>query len=439
MKTSTIVAISSPLGTGGIAVIRISGSKTLEILNKLITGKSCIKDWEARRLYNVRIHTNAFSENGMCALFHCPHSYTGEDMVELYIHGSMAIAEGIVRASIDAGAVGAGRGEFTKRAFLNGKMDLTQAEGIADLINSETDAQIRAAQSLVEGGLFRKITDIQDNIKKILAKIEASIDYPEEDIEKTTAAEAKESIINLQSCIKELLLTFSTGRLIRDGVKVTIAGKPNAGKSMLFNAMLGYNRAIVNERAGTTRDTVEDSYMHNDIKFTLIDTAGIRESTDEIEAEGIRRSLEAAKTSNMVIEVVDCADFSSPHSPLKSTIKVLNKCDLLTKEFPQLHNSYAMIISAKTGQGIDRLKDMIYKKTVATETVPAVMLTSARQHFSALEAKEALDRAFTALDNTLDCVSIELLSAYKALGSITGKIATDDIVKQIFADFCVGK
>jgi len=437
-KMPTVVAISSPLGTGGIAVVRISGFKTLRVLDKLIISKPCPMEWETRRLYNVRMRTHGFEESGMCAYFKCPHSYTGEDMAEIYVHGSMAIAEGIVRAAIAAGAIHAGRGEFTMRAYLNGKMDLTQAEGVSDLINSETDAQIRAAQSLVSGDLFKEISDIQDNIRKILARIEASIDYPEENLEEVTSGETKNVILELKSRLRKLISTFNTGYLIRAGVKVAIIGKPNAGKSTLFNALLGYDRAIVNERAGTTRDTIEDSYVYSGIKFTLIDTAGLREAADEIEAEGVRRSADAAQKADLTVEVADAATLKSQLSA-NGGIKVLNKCDLLPKEKLRLRNKFDLLISAKTGQGINPLKNLIYKKTVTTEKIPAVMLTNTRQYSAALAAHKALEQAFTALDTTLDCVSIELLSAYKVLGQITGKVATDDVIKQIFEDFCVGK
>ncbi|MCL2370680.1 MAG: tRNA uridine-5-carboxymethylaminomethyl(34) synthesis GTPase MnmE [Firmicutes bacterium] len=449
----TIVAISTPIGVGGISIIRISGSKTLNILEKVAKSTLAPTKWTPRQLYNCQIKASQYIENGMCVFFKAPFSYTGEDSAEFHIHGSPAIAEGVVRATIEAGAVPAGRGEFTMRAFLNGKMDLTQAEGVADLINSETDAQIKSAQSLVSGGLFGKITQIQDKIKKILAKIEASIDYPEEDIEEVTSNEAKIVIKDLQKTVGELLATYNTGRFVRNGVRVAIVGKPNVGKSTLFNALLGHNRSIVNERAGTTRDTVEDSFLHKNVKFLLIDTAGLRKTADEIEAEGINRSFEAVKGANIVIELgsreqgigsIGIGEMPEGKEWTEELdgrrIVVLNKCDLLDPNHPLPSTPYPLLpISAKTGQNIDNLKDLLYQKTIATENIPAVMLTNARQHSATLEASEALLRAYTALDSTLDCVSIELLSAYKALGTITGKIATDDIVKQIFEDFCVGK
>ena len=439
MQNTTIIALSTPPGIGGIAIIRISGPKSLQIANKLIIESTLPNDWETRKLYNIKIRTNSFVEHGMGVVFRAPKSYTGEDLVELHVHGSMAIVRGIIRAAISHGATVAGRGEFSMRAFMSGKMDLTGAEGVRDLINSETDAQIAAAQSLVSGELYRAINSIQNTISRTLAQIEVIIDYPEEDI--TLPRDTLDIIKNLAKHTEKLCASYRTGELIKNGVKIAIIGEPNAGKSSLFNALLGRPRAIVNAQAGTTRDTIADGYIYKGVKFDLIDTAGLRETQCDIEREGITRTHEASKNADLTILVVDaCAQNSNTSQALNPDVTVYNKSDLVQAKLAGT-NLCDIAVSALKGHNIDNLKELLYTSSIGTEQIPALMLTSNRQYSAIEEAKDYLTRAYTALEaNTqLDCVSVELFGAFKALGKATGKTAEADIISEIFESFCVGK
>lgn len=442
--STTIIALSTPPGTGGIAVIRISGSKTIDIMSKLISGKLSVDKWEPRKLYNIAVNTAGFVERGLGVIFRAPNSYTGEDLGELHVHGSMAIVDGILRAAGNLGAVPAARGEFSMRAFLHGKIDLTAAEGIRDLINSETEAQITAAQSLTGGKLYKHINQMQSKLSELMASIEVIIDYPEEDIAPPTDMMC--AIEQLSQQAAGLLDSYKIGHLVKNGVKVAIVGEPNVGKSTLFNALLGSNRAIVSQQAGTTRDTLSDWYIHSGVKFELIDTAGLRDTDCLIEQEGIIRARQAANTADFSLLVVSASAQNNDNpsnnlDPIGPNIVIYNKSDLVNIPKSTHTAQPGLFVSALTGHNIDKLKDTIYLSTIGKEEIPALMLTSNRQYSSIADAKASLEQAKNALitGNPLDCISVDLFGAYKALGKITGKTAESDIVGEIFAGFCVGK
>lgn len=414
----TIIAASTPLG-GALALIRMSGPLSLDILIRL-SGR---KNFKPRYAHCVVVDTGTIKDKCIAVYYPKESSFTGEECVELSCHGSKVIVSEVIKFAIDHGAVSAERGEFTRTAYENKKLDLTEAEGILELINSETVEQAANAFLGAEGELSRKIEDIQSELKRLIAALEVAIDYPEEDIEETTIDGAKREISALMKEVKALMGSFNDSRKLFGGVKVVFTGKVNVGKSSLFNALLGYKRAIVSEKAGTTRDFIESDYIYKGRKFVLVDTAGIRTTRGEIEREGIDLALQELNGSDLVVGVgVGACEFEG-----KADLVVTNKCDIACGAH--------LNVSALTGEGIENLKEEIYRRT---DFEPKGIKVNLRQYEALKVAYEALERAH---ENTLsvDCMSADLFDAYNGLGKVTGVIGSDEIIAEIFSAFCVGK
>lgn len=418
MNEDIITAPSTPCG-GAIAVIRLSGKGSRQLMEKI-----CNKPlMEPRKAYYVTVDAGTIKDKCIAIFYEEGSSYTGEESGEIYCHGSKIIVSEIIAFFIKNGARTANGGEFTMRAYFNKKIDLTEAEGILDLINAETAEQALDAFDKADGKLKNIIRDIQKRLADVIAKTEVSIDYPEEDIESVVISEIKEEIKNIVNSIESVCEGYNDGKKIREGVKVVIFGKPNVGKSSLFNEIIGSDRAIVNEREGTTRDVIDGEYIYKGRKFVLFDTAGIRETDDGIESEGINRAYRAIQNADVKIFVKTADDKEEQ----KDCITVINKCDI--------KKGKGINVSAITKEGIDRLKQEIYEKTDFGANRITVNL---RQYSALVKAKESLLRAIDCY-LTMDCVAADLTEAYSELGQITSVIGSDEIIDRIFSAFCVGK
>lgn len=448
MMEENIAAIATPAGKGGVAIIRISGKSPLEIAAKMFTpvGKTKVGDFEPYRMYPGRIDGGNFEDYGLCVYFKAPASYTGEDIVEFQCHGGESIARGILKQTFRLGAKPAGRGEFTKRAFLNGKLSLASCEGVADMINGESEAEVKAGYLLYSEKLTDKVRALQSQLKTLLAGIDVSVDYPEEDIEEQHIAELKEELKKLSQEISLLTASYAVGKKIKSGVTVAICGKPNTGKSSLLNRLLGYDKAIVSDIAGTTRDAVEGVLEIDGRKFNLYDTAGVRESGDFVESIGIERAEAIIRSADVAVFVADISaqgKIDEEDARVlemvsgKPLIKVLNKVDLTNDE---TETDADVHTSTVTGEGIAKLKQLLYEKGFGARTEDAAFLIEQR-HFDALErANESLKKAIVAcLSQPLDLIGIDVKEAWDALGEITGETATEAIIQEIFEKFCVGK
>ena len=310
MKSENIAAISTPPGRGGVAVIRISGDSPLAVAEKMFSpkGKTPVGRFEPYRMYPGEIDCGTFCDYGLCVYFRAPHSFTGEDVVEFHCHGGTSIARGVLKRAVACGCRPAERGEFTKRAFMNGKLSLSSAEGLVDMINGESEAEVRAGYLLYAERLTGAAKELQDRLTEILAGIDADIDFPEEDIERTELLNVREPLEKMGKDLRALLSTYKTGKKIKDGVSVVLAGKPNTGKSSVLNALLGADKAIVSSVAGTTRDVVEGSLEIGGVRFNLYDTAGIRDSDDAIESIGIRRAKSLLEGADLVLFILDASE-----------------------------------------------------------------------------------------------------------------------------------
>ncbi len=445
MAAENISAIATAAGRGGVAIIRISGNSPLEIAANMFTpaGKTAVRDFEPYRMYAGQIDGGNFTDFGLCVYFKAPASYTGEDIVEFHCHGGENVARGILRQTFKHGARSATKGEFTKRAFLNGKLSLSSAEGVADMINGESDAEVKAGYLLYSEKLTNKVRTLQGKLKTLLAGIDVSVDYPEEDIEEQHIEELKDALIALRGELKPLLDSYAVGRKIKSGVTVAICGKPNTGKSSLLNRLLGYEKAIVSDLAGTTRDAVEGTLEIKGRKFNLYDTAGVRESGDRIESIGIERAEQIIRSADVAVFVVDGARGVDEEDMRvlemlegKPLIKVFNKTDIALEKVTDAD----VCTSAVSGEGIETLKEWLYAKSFGERSEDAAFLIE-RRHYDALKgADEALTRAVLACEGQpLDLIGIDVKEAWDLLGEITGETATEAIITEIFEKFCVGK
>lgn len=432
-----IAAISTAPGCGGVAIIRISGGGSLDMAARMFkpTGKVLVRDFVPNFMYTGRIDGDGFQDFGMCVYFRAPKSFTGEDTVEFHCHGGVQIARGILSKAISLGARAAEKGEFTKRAFINGKLSLSSAEGMIEMINAESLASLRAGSMMYSEKLSSEIKDLQSDLKDILAEIAADIDYPEEDLDGLNAEKISDGISALSYKIKKLALTYSCGKKIKDGVTVALCGKPNTGKSSLLNALLGYEKAIVSAEAGTTRDAVEGTIELNGVKFNLIDTAGIREKAGEVESIGIERAKKILSSADIIISVTD-GNGEAELGQLNGTVlKVFNKCDL-----KEADGDYDAVVSARTGEGLDNLKKLLAEKTVGELSLDKAYIIEKRHYNALLRAQTALQSARDGLGiYTPDILSIDLKDAWEALGEITGETANEQIIDTVFEKFCVGK
>ncbi len=443
----TIAAIATPAGKGGVGIVRLSGKDPLSVAAAMFTpsGKTSVSDFVPYRMYPGTIDCGGFTDYGMAVYFKAPHSYTGEDVVEFQCHGGESIVRGVLKRALSLGARSAGKGEFTKRAFLNGKLSLASAEGIADMINGESEAEVKAGYMLYTERLTSQVVALQERLKNLLAGIDVSVDYPEEDIEEQHVGELATALKTMQAKLETLLSTYATGKKIKSGVTVAICGKPNTGKSSLLNRLLGYDKAIVSSVAGTTRDAVEGSIEIRGTKFNLYDTAGVRESEDAIENIGITRAESIIRACDVAVFVADLSRGVDEEDGKvldmvqgKPLIKVFNKVDATSDD---TETDADVLTSAVTGEGVNALKALLYEKGFGGERAEDAAFLVEERHFDALTRANAhIKQAIFSCDvQPLDLIGIDVKAAWDALGEITGETATEAIITEIFEKFCVGK
>jgi len=447
----TICAISTPYGTGGIAVIRVSGPDAVTLTDSLFVGRQRLTDTPANTVRYGRIERNGeVLDEVMCSVFLAPHSFTGENTVEIACHGSLYIQQTLLQWLLDAGCAMAKPGEFTRRAFLNGRMDLTQAEAVADLIAAQSKAEKDLALSQLRGSVSTELNTLRERLLHFTSLIELELDFADhEELEFADRTELNALAAEIENKLAALIVSFRTGNAIRNGVSVAIVGAPNVGKSTLLNALLGEQRAIVSDIQGTTRDTVEDTLVIDGILFRLIDTAGLRETDDTIENLGIERSRKAAEQAQIVLLVSD--DLTTDEIRLTddctkgTVIRVLNKSDLYAvgercerSVFGQ--RSGLIAVSAKNGE-IEPLKAELVRVARASMHSTAVMLSNARHYEAVNRAHDAIVRVQQGLTDGLsgELLSLDLQDCLSALGEVTGQITNQEVLTNIFSKFCIGK
>ena len=454
----TIAAIATAPGEGGIGIVRISGEKSLEVAQSIFKSKSgkMIKDYNTRTLiYGKIVDGEKVIDEVLVAYMKGPNSYTAEDVIEINCHGGFISVKKILELILSKGVRIADAGEFTKRAFLNGRIDLSQAEAIIDVIKSKTDMAHEVAQNQLEGSLAKKIKDLRMNVTEVLAHLEVSIDFAEEDVEEITYQTLEEKSLELRNEIKKLYDTAESGKILRDGLKTVIVGKPNVGKSSLLNSILGENRAIVTDIAGTTRDVIEEFVNIKGIPLKIVDTAGIRETEDVVEKIGVEKSRESFSTADLVIMVLDASrklseeDVDTLESiKNKKTIVLLNKVDLEAqielekiKEF--VSSDDIIEISALKNQGIEELQDkiesMVYQGSVKNSS--NLMITNSRHKDALFKAYESINDAISAIEQRMpyDFIEVDFKNIWDYLGYINGDTVREDLLDTIFANFCIGK
>ena len=443
-EMETICAISTAYGTGGIAVIRVSGEDAIRIVDRLFVGRHRLADAPANCIrYGQIVRDTEVLDEVLCSVFRAPHSFTGEDIVEIACHGSLYIQQTLLQWLVDSGARMAKAGEFTQRAFLNGKMDLAQAESVADLIAAQTKAEKDLALSQLRGSVSNELGALRERLLHFTSLVELELDFADhEELEFADRSELTALADEIASKLQALIRSFRTGNAIRNGVSVAIIGAPNVGKSTLLNALLGEQRAIVSDIQGTTRDTIEDTLVIDGILFRLIDTAGIRETQDTIEQMGVERSRHAAEQAQIIIHVVDNEDLRFKIEDLRfsgTVINVRNKADLLEHSAFRIQNS-ELLISAKHGD-IEPLKQELVRVARAGMTTETVMLSNARHYEAVSRAYEAIERVRKGLDDGLsgELLSLDLQDCLAALGEVTGQITNQEVLSNIFSKFCIGK
>jgi len=429
----TIVALATPAGNSGVAVIRISGEKSAQILKNLIKEDM---DFEPRKMYLKSVHISDFCDKCLVVYFKAPYSFTGEDVVEIQSHGGYFLAQKIIDETLKLGAVIADRGEFSKRAFINGKMSLDQAEGIIDLINAESEMQAKTGSNLLFGKLKELISLKQNELTEILAEIEAKLDYPEYEYTDNETSNIKERLTTILNELSSLIEESKHGLIIKNGVKVAIVGAPNVGKSSLLNALTKSNKAIVTNIAGTTRDVIEAEYEYNGIIFRLFDTAGIHESEDTVEKIGIDRAIQTLNDCDIVLKISSPDDICTVETT-KPNLEVFNKTDLLNTE----KLSKYLYVSAETGENINTLKQEIFNHTVIGDIKQNKMYLTNTRHIECVKNAVLFIKNAIEIFNftTMDIVSSEIKSAWQSLGDITGVNSDEAIIDRIFAKFCLGK
>lgn len=448
----TIVALATAQGISAIAVIRLSGKESIVITEKIFSGKK-LTDQPSHTIHfgNLKDGQRVIDEV-LISVFKEPNSFTKENSVEISCHGSPVIVKEIIKVLLKNGARLAEPGEFTKRAFLNGRFDLAQAEAVADLINAETDNARQAALNQMRGGFSKEIERLREELIHFASLIELELDFGEEDVEFAKRDDLKDLILKIQSYLQLLITSFDQGNVIKNGVPTVIAGKPNAGKSTLLNTLLNEERAIVSEIAGTTRDVIEDEMVLGGINFRFIDTAGLRETQDVIEKIGVERTHEQMKKASLIIYMIDLAnanleDIESEEKHLEALgipyIKVGNKLD---KANPQLMSMLKdkgfTFISAASKTNIQELKDRILSHfNVSTVKTGDVMVTNLRHYQNLVQTYESLARVLDGMDQAItgDFLAMDIRQALHYLGEITGNITTDDLLDNIFSKFCIGK
>ncbi|MCC8427079.1 tRNA uridine-5-carboxymethylaminomethyl(34) synthesis GTPase MnmE [Mucilaginibacter sp. UR6-11] len=446
----TIVALATPAGIGAIGVIRLSGPDAIKIANSVFKGRDLTKQQSHTIHFGNIVDGDVILDEVLASLFIAPRSYTRENVVEISCHGSNYIIESIIKLLIRNGARSAKAGEFTLRAFLNGQMDLSQAEAVADLIASNSKASQQVALQQLRGGFSNQLQNLREQLVQFASLIELELDFAEEDVEFANRDQLKKLIYEIARVISALVQSFELGNVIKQGVNTVIAGRPNAGKSTLLNALLNEERAIVSHIPGTTRDTIEEILNINGINFRLIDTAGIREATDAIEKIGVERTMEKIRQSALLVYVYDAAqitlaelntDLESLQRPGITLLVVANKADLLTPKQLAALPANANVISAKEKTHIDELKSKIYHSAIKNQLDGNETLVTNIRHLEALQKTEqALVRVLAGIDTvTSDFLSMDIKQALHYLGEITGAVTTDDLLENIFSKFCIGK
>lgn len=451
MTQDTICAISTAIGVGGISIIRVSGDDALNVVSKFFTAKNfSVDNIKPRYMYLGKFNLGDFSEHCLCVYFKAPNSYTGEDLVEFQCHGGVAITNLILKTIMSSGVRLAEAGEFTKRAFLNKKISLDEAEGVIDIINAESDSELKAGYNLLQGNLQREIAKIQKELTDTLAFIDVNFDYPEYDIEDITASEVLTRMHKLEEQILDIRKTADTGMTIKNGCRVVILGKPNVGKSSIMNALLNYNRAIVTDIKGTTRDTLEETFTYNGVKFIIVDTAGIRESDDTVEKIGVDRSVEAINMADIVLLILDgSCELSEDDQKIINLIKdkkvlvVVNKNDLGQKlDTSKLPFNNIIKTSALLKNGINDVKQKLFDMMIDEKIMNSSVIITNTRHINALDrALESLKNVIESLNNhvSLELVAVDIYNVWSVLGEITGETNNEEIINSIFMNFCVGK
>ena len=443
----TICAISTPYGSGGIAVVRVSGPQAISIADSLFHGRTALSDVEANTVRYGRIERETGDglqetevlDEVLCSVFRAPHSFTGEDVVEIACHGSLYIQQTLLQWLVDAGARMAKAGEFTQRAFLNGRMDLAQAEAVADLIAAQSKAEKDLALSQLRGSVSNELASLRERLLEFTSLVELELDFADhEELEFADRSQLTDLAAEIEQKLSGLLSSFRTGNAIRNGIPVAIVGAPNVGKSTLLNALLGEQRAIVSDIQGTTRDTVEDTLVLDGILFRLIDTAGLRETNDQLENMGIERSRKAIERAQIVVHVRDNDANDVNDEMMKGTvIRVRNKCDL---QRPMTNDQRLITISAKRGE-IEPLRKELVRVARASMQTQAVMLSNARHYEAVSRAHESIGRVQNGLREGLsgELLSLDLQDCLTALGEVTGQVTNAEVLQNIFSKFCIGK
>ena len=458
---STIAAIATATGAGGIGIIRMSGKDSINILKKIFIPKSKntnldnVKGYTIKYGYIINPKTNEKIDEVLVSFFRAPRSYTTEDMCEINSHGGMVVERKILEQCLLNGAELAEPGEFTKRAFMNGRIDLSQAESVIDIINAKSDKEAEASFSQLQGSLSKEMDKIRDELLDIMSDIEASIDYPEYDIEETTNIKAMNVLSKIKEELNKLEKSFENGKLLKEGVKTVIIGRPNAGKSSLLNAILDEDRAIVSDYAGTTRDTIEEFVIVNDVPLKIVDTAGIRETDDKVEKIGVDKALNLIKEADLIICIFDSSKPLTEEDykvidlvKNKKTIYLLNKCDLSKKNIETINyisnlNKNVLKASMKEKIGLDELYKMIAELFIKNEIEinDGLVITNVRHKNLIHKAILCIENAQDCIENnmTIDITAIYIKETLENLGEITGNNVSEDIINKIFSKFCLGK
>ena len=458
----TIVALATPSGAGAVAIIRMSGKDAITIAAEVFQSVSG-KDLSKQKTHTIHLGTivegTKIYDQVLVSIFKNPNSYTGENVIEISCHGSTFIQQQIIQLLLRKGCRMAQAGEFTLRAFLNGKLDLSQAEAVADLISSDNEASHQIAMQQMRGGFSNEISKLREELLNFASLIELELDFAEEDVEFADRTQFHDLLNRIEFVLKRLIDSFAVGNVIKNGIPVAIVGEPNVGKSTLLNALLNEERAIVSEIAGTTRDTIEDELVIGGIGFRFIDTAGIRETIDVVESIGIKKTFEKIEQAQVVLFLVDSSQLSDDSLeslkseieqiknkyPLKTLLVVFNKMDLMTAELVENINfeiSNALLISAKNKTGIDDLKNQLlsFVNTGALRNNETIV-TNTRHYDSLLKALEEIQKVKFGLNSGIpsDLMAIDIRQALFYFGEITGEVTNDELLGNIFANFCIGK
>ena len=449
LDNQTIAAIATPPGQGAIGVIRLSGDKAIAICDEVFHG-SALKEQASHTIHFGTIRDGGtILDEVLVSLFVAPKSYTGENVVEISCHGSAYILDQVLQLFVRTGARLAKPGEFTLRAFLNGKMDLSQAEAVADLIASSSSSSHDLAMKQMRGGFSTEIQKLREELINFASLIELELDFSEEDVEFADRTQLVELIDKIRTLLRGLIESFRLGNVLKNGVNTVIAGRPNAGKSTLLNALLNEERAIVSDIPGTTRDTIEEVLNIDGIAFRFIDTAGIRDASDKIEAIGVEKTMEKIQSATLVVYLFDAAE-TTPEMLVEDLAKlgsedipvlaVANKSDLTTS--PAVDSPDVLAVSAKTGTGLDTLRSALFDTVVKDGVNRESTIVSNVRHYEALEnADKALQDVLAGMDNQIsgDLLALDIKKALFHLGEITGEITNDDLLGNIFGKFCIGK